>query len=221
LEARPSEGLFFRLIQKHLLGTFRKIQEHNMAKTSAKVVKEQVAQKKTKIQLDTVSGKQGRGRPRKIQPSWVRGRADNLRMVFDLFWQHVWPSLSKAETQQDVIQSFSRAEVGSYALDLVRLSDLILRVVRDPKFPRQQREAQINFLADSIAAYGVVTPRSSRDICERERARIKKVHRILSYEFYIECSCGYTGYSRKHACPICEAQIQFKTDLLFDEEFDS
>jgi len=192
-----------------------------MAKTSAKVVKEQVAQKKTKIQLDTVSGKQGRGRPRKIQPSWVRGRADNLRMVFDLFWQHVWPSLSKAETQQDVIQSFSRAEVGSYALDLVRLSDLILRVVRDPKFPRQQREAQINFLADSIAAYGVVTPRSSRDICERERARIKKVHRILSYEFYIECSCGYTGYSRKHACPICEAQIQFKTDLLFDEEFDS
>ena len=213
--------MLFRLIQKYLLRTFRKIQKHNMAKTSAELGKERAAHKKTKIQLDTVSGKQGRGRPRKIQPSWVRGRADNLRMVFDLFWQHVWPSLSKAETQQDVIQSFARPEVGAYALDLVRLSDLILRVVRDPKFPRQQREAQINFLADSIAAYGVVTPRSSRDICERERARIKQVHRILSYEFYIECSCGYKGYSRKHACPTCEAEIHFKIDLPLDTDFDS
>jgi hypothetical protein len=210
--------LLFRLIQKHLLGTFRKIQEHNMARTSAKVGKEQGAQKKAEIRLDKVTGKQSRGRPRKIQPSWVRGRADNLRTVFDLFWQHVWPRLSKAETQQDVIQSFARPEVGSYALELIRLADLILRVVRDPKFPRQQREAQINFLSDSIAAYGVVTPRSSRDICERERARIRKVHRILSYEFYIECSCGYIGYSRKHACPTCEAEIHFKTDLPFDEE---
>jgi hypothetical protein len=210
--------LLFRLIQKLLLGTFRKIQEHNMAKTSAKISKQQGPQKKAKNHIDKVSGKRGPGRPRKIQPSWVRGRADNLRAVLDLFWQHVWPSLSKAETQKDVIQSFSRAEVGSYALDLVRLSDLILRVVRDPKFPKQQREAQINFLADSIAAYGVVTPRSSRDICERERSRIKQVHRILSYEFYIECSCGYKGNSRKHACPTCEAEIHFKTDSSFDTD---
>lgn len=148
----------------------------------------------------------------------MRGRADNLRRSFDLFWQHVWPSLSKAETQNDVIQSLARPEVGSYALDLIRSADLILRVVRDPKFPKQQREAQINFLADSIAAYGVVTPRSSRDICERERARIKQVHRILNYEFYIECSCGYQGVSRNHACPTCEAGIQFKTDLLFETD---
>lgn len=69
----------------------------------------------------------------KIQPSWVRGRADNYRYIFDLFWQHVWPDLSKAETQRDVIQSFAHPEVGSYALDLIRLADLILQVVRDPK----------------------------------------------------------------------------------------
>jgi hypothetical protein len=140
---------------------------------------------------------------------------------FDLFWQHVWPDLSKARTQQDVIQSFSRPEVGAYALDLIRLADLILLVVTDQQFPKHKREAQINFLADSIAAYGVVTPRSSRDICERERARINRVHRILSYEFYIECSCGYKGHSRNHACPTCEAEIHLKTDSLFDGDFDS
>jgi len=40
---------------------------------------------------------------------------------------------------------------------------------------------------------------SSRDICERERARVKGVHRILHYEFYVECSCSYKGISRNHA----------------------
>jgi hypothetical protein len=150
----------------------------------------------------------------------VRGRADNYRQVFDLFWQDVWPDLSKATTQKDVIQSFSRPEVGAYALDLIRLADLILLVVTDPQFPKHKREAQINFLADSIAAYGVVTPRSSRDICERERARINRVHRILCYEFYIECSCGYKGHSRNHACPMCEAEIAFKTVSPFYTDFD-
>jgi hypothetical protein len=190
-----------------------------MAKTSAKVGRQRVPEKKSRIPLDRFSGNPSRGRPRKIQPSWVRGRADNYRTVFDLFWQHVWPSLSKAETQQDVIQSFTRPEVGSYALDLITLADLILQIVRDPKFPKHKREAQINFLSDSIAAYGVVTPRSSRDICERERARSKQVHRILSYEFYIECSCGYMGHSRNHSCPMCKAEIHFKTDSPFNTAF--
>jgi hypothetical protein len=157
-----------------------------------------------------------RGRPAKIQPSWVRGRADNYRWIFDQIWKYVWPGLSKAETQKDVIQTFARPEVGSYALELITMADLILRVVRDPKFPKRKREAQINFLADSIGACGTVTPRSSRDICERERARIKHAHRILSYEFYVECSCGYKGHSRNHACPKCEATIDFKSDSLFD-----
>jgi hypothetical protein len=192
-----------------------------MARTSAKVGKRAAVRKKSKLPIDRDQEKSRRGRPRKIQPSWVRGRADNYRQVFDLFWQHVWPDLSKAKTQRDVIQSFSRPEVGAYALDLIRLADLILLVVTDQQFPKHKREAQINFLADSIAAYGVVTPRSSRDICERERARINRVHRILSYEFYIECSCGYKGHSRNHACPTCEAEIHFKTDSLFDGDSDS
>jgi hypothetical protein len=192
-----------------------------MARTSAKLGEQKSAGKKQQIPIDRFSAKQPRGRPRKIPPSWVRGRADNYRWIFDLFWQHVWPDLSKAETQQDVIQSFARPEVGGYALDLIRSADLILQVVRDPRFPKHKREAQINFLSDSIAAYGVVTPRSSRDICERERARAKQVHRILYYEFHIECSCGYTGHSRNHACPICGAEIHFNTDSILDTASDS
>jgi hypothetical protein len=219
--AKENGQAIFRLIQKHFCGTFRKIQPHGMPRTSAKVGKQERAQKKHKFPIDTFSEKQPRGRPRKIEPSTVRGRADNYHMVFDLFWQHVWPDLSKAKTQKDVIQSFSRPEVGSYALDLIRSADLILQVVRDPKFPKRKRTAQITFLADSIAAYGVVTPRSSRDICAKERERIKRIHRILCYEFYIECSCGYKGHSRNHACPECEAAIPFSIDSPFETEFDS
>ncbi len=115
-----------------------------------------------------------------------------------------------------MIQSLGRPEVGPYALDLIRLADVILQVVRDPKFPKRSRQAQINFMADSVAGHGVVTPRSSRDICEKERARIKRVHRIISYEFYVECSCGYKGISRNHACPRCEAEIHLRSDLPFD-----
>jgi hypothetical protein len=187
-----------------------------MPRTSAKVKKRARARKTVTNALDKVLGKKPKGRPRKIEPSWVRGKADNYRDIFDLIWDHIWPGLSKATTQQEAIQAIARPEVGGYALDLIRQADLILRVVRDPKFPKRQRKAQIKFMADSIAAYGVVTPRSSRDICEKERARIEKVHRILSYEFYIRCSCGYKGKSRNHACPKCEAHVPFKEDIILD-----
>ncbi len=187
-----------------------------MPRTSAKTYKQKQARQTTNFSLDKESQKRPRGRPVKIQASWVRGRADNYRWIFHQIWDHIWPALSKAQTQQEAIQSFARPEVGSYALDLIRMADLILQVAQDPKFPKHKRKAQINFMADSIAAHGVVTPRSSRDICERERARIKRVHHILRYEYYVECSCGYQGPSRNHACPECEAEIQFKADSPFD-----
>ena len=118
-----------------------------------------------------------------------------------------------------MIQAIARPEVGSYALDLIRVADVILRTLQDRKFPKRKRESQIDFMADSIAAHGMLTPRSSRDVCERERARIKRVHRILRYEYYVECSCGYKGFSKSHACPKCEAEIQFKTESPFDIAF--
>ena len=187
-----------------------------MPRTSAKSRKRRPPPKKQKISLDTTSEKRRRGRPVKVQPSWVRGRADNYRWIFDQIWEHIWHCLSKAETREDVIRSFQSAEVGGYALEFVTLADLILQVVRDPDFPKRKPEAQINFLADSIAGHGMVKPRSSRDICERERARIKRAHHIIRYEFWIECSCGYKGRSLKHACPKCEAAISLILDSSLD-----
>lgn len=74
--------------------------------------------------------------------------------------------------------------------------------LHDPRFPKRQ-QARINFLADSLAGLGRVTPRSSRDICARERAkeRAKSRHKIIRYEFYVECSCGYKGPARDNARP--------------------
>jgi hypothetical protein len=177
-----------------------------MPKTSAKMRKQQQPRKTIQISLDSNSQERRKGRPLKIQPIWVRGRADNYRYIFGLIWKHIWPGLSKAKTRQDILKSFNETEIRAYALDFITLADLMLQVLQDSRFPKRKREAQINFLADSIAAHGTLTPRSSRDVCERERARIKQAHRILCYEFYIECSCGY---KRNHGCPKCEAKIVF------------
>jgi hypothetical protein len=84
-----------------------------------------------------------------------------------------------------------------------------------PRFPQLSQfttetiqVARINFLADSLAALGVVVPRRSRDICAAERAKAKREHHVIRYEFYVECSCGYKGPSKDHACRRCGAKIQ-------------
>ena len=170
----------------------------------------------SKFPLDTISEKRRRGRHPKVVASWVRGRADNYRWIFDQIWDRVGSRLLQAETREDVVRSFEGAEVGRYAVEFVTLADLILKVVRDPDFPKRSREARINFLSDSIAGDLSVTPRTARDICARERARIKRTHHIIRYEFWIECSCGYKGLSQNHACPKCEATIPIVSDSLFD-----
>ena len=80
------------------------------------------------------------------------------------------------------------------------LAPLILKVLREPTFPKR-RSAQIGFLADSLAARGRVSPRRSRDISARERT--KKTHQIVRRDYYIECTCGYEGPARYGACPGC------------------
>jgi len=182
-------------------------------KTSAKVKKEDRTPKKEKLPLDTFLEKRPRGRPVKIKASWVRGRADNYRLILDQIWNRISPRLLKAQTREDVIRSYEGADIGAYALEFVQLADLILHVLNERKFPKQSRKAQINFLADSIGGHGVIAPRSSRDVCEKERARIKRIHHILRYEFWVHCSCGYKGRSLNHACPKCEAEIPLAIDL--------
>ena len=59
----------------------------------------------------------------------------------------------------------------------------ILALIRDPKFPKRQ-EQRINFLADSVGGRPDLALRTSRDICEKERARQrrKSPHKILRHE---------------------------------------
>jgi hypothetical protein len=191
-----------------------------MKKTSAKIDKRRGTKKQKKIPLDRFSeNERKRGRPPKIVAAWVRGRADNYRGILDTVWERVAPRLLKAETRDDVVRSLQDANVGGYAIEFVVAADLILQVLHERKFPKRNRAAQINFLADSIAAQGVISPRSSRDICEKERARIKRIHHIIRYEYWIECSCAFKGRSLNHACPKCEAEITLETGSPLDNSY--
>jgi len=173
-----------------------------------------MSSKKDEKPLDTDSGKRGRGRPRTVRPSEIRGRGDHYRLIFGQVSDRLWPVLSKAQTEEDVIKAVEEG-ARPYAQQFVPgLSNLILEVLRERKFPKR-REAQSNFLADSLAGVGRITLRYSRDICEKERAREKRAHYIIRYEVYVECSCGYKGLSRNHACPKCKAEIDFGFAPLF------
>jgi len=160
------------------------------------------------ISLDRFSDKRARGRPPRVRRSEIRGRADNYRFILGQVWDRLSARLLQATTDHEVIDAFLEGAT-PYAQEFVpSLANLILRVLRDPKFPKR-REAQINFCADSLAALGYVAPRSSRDICQEERKKEERKHRILRFEFFIECSCGFKGRSQDHACRKCGAEIDF------------
>ncbi len=164
--------------------------------------------KKLKNLVDRLSRKRGRGRPPKVRYSEIRGRADNYRFILGQVWDRLWPRLSRAQTDQEVIDAFVE-EAQPYAPKFMpSLASLVFRVLREPKFPKRP-EAQINFLGDSLAGLDYVAPRRSRDICQKDRVREKRAHHIIRYEFYVECSCGFKGRSRNHACRECGAEIDF------------
>jgi len=163
--------------------------------------------------LDRFSEKRGRGRPYKVRASEVTGRAYNYRLIFSQTWDTLGQHLLRATTEQEVLQAF---EGTAYKNEFEHIASLILTVLHEADFPKRNKEAQINFLADSLAARGVVTPRSSRDICGKARAKehAKSRHKIVRKEFYVECSCGYRGPARDNACRKCGAEIPLSFDEL-------
>ena len=164
--------------------------------------------------LDTFSEKRARGRPYKIRSSEVTGRAYNYRLIFSQTWELLTENLMRAKTEEDVVQAF---EPTAYKGEFEHIAQLILTVLKDPLFPKKSKQARINFLADSLAARGVVTPRTSRDICGKARAReqAKSQFKIVRKEFYVECSCGYKGPARNNACRKCGAEIPLSFDTLW------
>ena len=160
--------------------------------------------KKSKKTLDTFSPKRPPGRPVKVIGSAVMGRADNWRGIFEYIWDSFWPSFSIARSEDDVHNALKNAR--QYEGEFQSLAPLMLEVLNDRKFPKRKKP-RINFLADSLAGLGMVTLRSSRDICAKERIKRNRSHHIIRYEYYVVCSCGYEGPSANHSCLMCGASI--------------
>ena len=172
------------------------------------------------ISLDVRPPKRPKGRPG-ISSEEVVGRAYNYRRMFWTYrlrkknedeneWVRDKPyewalALKAAKTADEATRALESASL-PVQNDFKSLVPLILRVLREQDFPKR-RENQFDFLADSIAARGEVSPRRSRDICQEERLKAKRAHHIISYEFKIECSCGFKGLSKEHGCPKCGAKI--------------
>jgi len=159
--------------------------------------KSYMAQKKTSPESRE---KRGRGRPRHIDRSIVVGQADHYRVVLHQFWPKLGPRLLAAQSPEEIVRAV-REDAAGITGSLVPFSELILRILHDPKFPHARSTSQIHFLSDSLGGQGFVTPRRSREICAEERTKVR--HVIVRREYYIECSCGYEGPARDGACRNC------------------
>lgn len=159
--------------------------------------KNYMAQKKSS---EKPRDKRGRGRPPHIDHSIAVGQADHYRVVLLQFWPKLGPRLLAAQSPEEIVRAVREDAMGISG-SLVQFSELILKIVRDPKFPRARSTSQIHFLADSLGGQGFVTPRRSREICAEERAKVR--HVIVRREYYIECSCGYEGPALNGACRSC------------------
>ena len=126
--------------------------------------------RRAKKALDTYSVKRRRGRPG-VDPSEVSGRSQNYRFIFNQIWKDVGEALLKAKTEKEVREAFDPTP--GYKQEFSSLATLILRVINEPKFPKRPGPRG-NFLADSLAGVGRISPRRSRDICGQERTRQQK-----------------------------------------------
>jgi hypothetical protein len=167
------------------------------------MVKRKKLQTKPKNGLDTYSeNKKPRGRPQRVRPSEVYGRALNYRGTFGLVWDKLAKPLLESTSEAEVVQVFEHY-AAPYAHEFVpALAGLILKTMHHARFPKR-REPQIKYLADSLAAYGRVTAKRSREIVAKELAKekAKLKHRVVRRESYIVCSCGYEGPTFKRKCP--------------------
>jgi hypothetical protein len=180
---------------------------------------------KADFSIDSHSAKSNRGR-RGIGSSEVFGRAENYRRQF---WTYRLDEKKKEYVPEErpgwaiAFVEAKTADSISEALDTAPdyiqtqfkpLIPLIVKILAERGFPKRL-EPRFDFLVDSVAARGDVSPRRSRDICEEARAknRAKSPHRIIRKEFYIECSCGYQGPARNDACPKCGAEIPLSIEI--------
>jgi hypothetical protein len=78
--------------------------------------------------------KRGRGRPRRIDRSIVVGQADHYRVVLHQFWPKLGPRLLAAQSPEEIVRAV-REDAAGITGSLVQFSELILKILHDPKFP--------------------------------------------------------------------------------------
>lgn len=144
--------------------------------------------------------KRPRGRKRKIAAHFVLGSADVFRAQLTVAWPTMRDQILAAQTAVEVweIVKSGRGIISNVDFEF---SERIFEILNDPRFPQVRMKSQIQFLADSLAGCGFVKARRAREICAEERAKVR--HTIVRREFYIECTCGYSGPALNGACKEC------------------
>jgi len=167
--------------------------------------------KQTKKKFGHHSEKTLPGPDRRVRARWVVGSAGVYNSQFWSAWDKIRDGLLAANSSEEVLNAINASGglITIPANDPSKFSSLILDIIKDPSFPKLRKKSQIRFLSDSLGANGLLTPRRSRDVCYEERAKAKRPHHIVRYEYFIECSCGYEGNSQYHACAKCGAPIVF------------
>src|SRR5260370_7767531 len=107
--------------------------------------------------MDRFRAKRARGRPARMGPSEILGRAGNYRFIFDQVWDRLWPLLSRAHSEAEVIAAFQQGASPYDGQFLPWIGELALRVLREPKFPKR-RSAPIHLFPHSFAPADPVTP---------------------------------------------------------------
>jgi hypothetical protein len=186
----------------------RRVLPHNsptpVRKFSAEIKR---SQSPPKLGLTQVEEK--RGRKPQVRVSEICNRAYDFKLMLESDRKRIdWPRLLQASSEQDLRDVLKETHDRARERVLYK-PELFLATLKDKKFPKRDRDAQEQFIADSLAAEGRVSIRRSRDIVQRDRSARKKRGKILRREFYIECSCGYEGPARHDACPDCAAEVSF------------
>jgi len=157
--------------------------------------------------------KRRRGRPYVIDPQTVIDSAETYGSWLRQFWPKLGHALLTARSPEGIAEAIEQ-HAPDLSASLAPFPGLMLSILQDRRFPGVRKEAQIQFLADSMGGQGLITPRRSREICARERNKVR--HVILRREFYIECSCGYKGPALDNACPDC-GTARLSADLVQGE----
>jgi hypothetical protein len=168
------------------------------------------------METDRPSEKRSPGRPRKANPHLVIETAKTFRTQFTYAWQTMGEQLLAAQSALEVWEIVKSGRGVISNTDFI-FSERIFEIIHNPKFPKVRTKSRINFLADSLAGNGVVTPGRSREICAKERAKVR--HVIVRRDFYIECTCAYRGPALNGACPEC-GTMDLSEELRRREEYE-